>query len=407
MNPKIIKMAYPKSGSAIYFDGKVHNILPVALRYLYDNNYQKYLWFLNYVDINSKTMHEAFLEHNNGVWTHIPLTVYDDTVNQLINMFKKNGKAVELSHLGNIEMIDTIKPIPLEDYIKKPYNIKLQKKEEKKERKVVDIYFNNTDGFVYTDPELKKYMVDQYKKPVDIVGLSTLGNQEGNIIHSGYGVDFRINNVASVSEYTNKLYYNEANGKYYLDPKCQTPFDDDVNTLGKVERDQIVGEGITYPVEHVYIRMEEPKKEEPKVDINTPLYPIYYNEADGKYYADEACQKNIEVDLNALGRRDGNLVISSDKVYDIRHVYKKKNVEQVKEEVPVTNNTGDSSIYIYYNKLDQKYYFDPECTKEIVGGPSSLGHVGIDVINGFDGKLYTIVDIKKEMNAGVKPQKVH
>ena len=135
MNLKIIKMAYPKSGSAIYFDGKVHNILPVALRYLYDNNYQKYLWFLNYVDVNSKTMHEAFLEHNMGVWTHIPLTVYDDTVNQLINMFKKNGKAVELSHLGNIDLIDTIKPIPLEDYIKKPYNIKLQKKRRKKEKK--------------------------------------------------------------------------------------------------------------------------------------------------------------------------------------------------------------------------------------------------------------------------------
>lgn len=112
---------------------------------------------------------------------------------------------------------------------------------------------------------------------------------------------------------------------------------------------------------------------------------IYYNRYDEKYYWDEVCLYEIVGAPESLGTLsiDGHSIISGDIEYKICSVYVNKNnydnfeTKNTKEK-PNINKSYKRKIMIFYNTHNNKYYWDENCSKEIIGGIESLGRLSSD-----------------------------
>ena len=82
-------MEYPKSTGSLYYDGKVHNIVPNLLVGLSINN--KNIYLMDYTDLTSNITMSTLLGEDNGIY-NIPLTVYGQDFEEfkimMVNMDK-------------------------------------------------------------------------------------------------------------------------------------------------------------------------------------------------------------------------------------------------------------------------------------------------------------------------------
>ena len=89
-----------------------------------------------------------------------------------------------------------------------------------------------------------------------------------------------------------------------------------------------------------------------------PRQNLYLSALDGKLYIDPTLQNMVNVDYNLLGTPSGNSIIGNGVIYDINvvapSVPEAPKEEENKPQIHLTGETG----YIYYNKINNKYYYE-------------------------------------------------
>lgn len=257
---KQIELEYPKASSALYFDGKVHLVVPISLLEL-TNGLQNF-FLMEYIELNSGVERKTLLESTNEGFVNVPLVVYDHVFDELYNKFKTTGKQLDLSLIQ--DHVKTKKPITIMEYF-----------ENTKQAFLVDIFFNEVDQKIYSDPEC-----------------------------------------------TREIFYNPSNSLCYYEREAINP---------------VIG----------------------NLDLNTLQRETVIN------YNVVAVHKEIAPPI-ALAQT---------------------NPEPVKYDIKETKS-------IYYNKLDFKYYENPECTIEIPGAPESLGEIVGNNIMSPNGIMYDIIEVR-------------
>lgn len=307
---------------------------------------------------------ETLLREKDNKFYKVPLNNYSQF---MFLKLKISGRKCQLSKLPNFIQCKNIKFL---SEIKKIIN-----NPDYKQKKAVVIYFNEFDKNYYYDINCTK----KIEGAPDSLGILSIDKQ----IIVGKTFDFIIKYVYVNLKKIICIYFNEYDKKYYSDINCTNIIEGAPNSLGTLSKEKriISSQNIDYHIENAFVitnNLNNYQFNEPPIrnkDITfKKLLIIFFNKFDFKYYYDKECHNEIIDAPESLGKlsAEKKTIIGTDVDYSIENVYVKK------FEKPLKN--------IYYNEFTLKYYYDKECTNEIIGAPNSLGTLSSDkkTIKGYD-----------------------
>lgn len=229
---------------------------------------------------------------------------------------------------------------------------------------IIKIYYNEETDKFYYDRECKNEIKDILQ--LDSMRQRNTKPKSGEKVKIAENLFFEIEVVKKKKVIP--IYYDQSTGKFYLDSTGKKEIKGLPSSLGKQIGKTITGSNnTTFQI----LSLIKTKQQ----------IEIFYNDADGKYYADERCTSEISGAPDCLGNvsSDNTLIIGSKVDFKVTHVYVDK-IIGLNEQIQELKQNGIRQVF--YNEYDNSYYWDRKCTQKIDGAPYVLGNLENGIIKG-------------------------
>lgn len=254
---KEIKMEYPKGAGSLYFDGKVHTIIPDILYGMSINN--KNLYIMDYRDETSGTNMSTILANINGT-SNVPLKIYGQDFEDFKNIMIQNG--IKIDNPNFPEYIKTIEPVDLRDFLT-DYYTKVEEISAPPQEYNVDVYYDETSNKFYCDQAGTREIFWNNGIGLFYYDKGFVNPVVGNLDLNSLKVKTKIiYNPVKIQrkevDYSNqkliRIFFNKSDFKYYEDMSATKEIVGAPESLGTITGNTIQGDNnTTYEIIEIYV----------------------------------------------------------------------------------------------------------------------------------------------------------
>ena len=124
--------------------------------------------------------------------------------------------------------------------------------------------------------------------------------------------------------------------------------------------------------------------------LNQLSNTMNFSSQNNSFYTDIDCK----IEINDVPKKIPDL---SELYKNGRQVISYNSYNLILQSMSIVKQDEDKTSYVYFNLLDNNYYWDRSCNEPIVGGIDAIGYLEGNKVKAFDGNIYIVktTDIDK------------